>query len=75
MLWQGNPLIGLVVGGALLLNLINASVVGTLVPLGLRFCKVDPALASGVLVTTFTDVIGSICLYGLATLLIVAHYL
>lgn len=75
MLWQGSPLIGLVVGGALLLNLINASIVGTLVPLGLRFCKIDPALASGVLVTTFTDVIGSICLYGLATLLIIWQYL
>lgn len=68
LIWQGKPMIGIVAGGAILLNLIIASIVGTLVPLGLKFLKVDPALASGVIVTTFTDVMGSLCLYGLATL-------
>lgn len=74
-LWLGNPAIGLLVGGALLLNLLTAATVGTLVPLTLRFLKIDPALASGVIVTTFTDVMGSICLYGLATLAISAGYI
>lgn len=68
LIWQGSMLMGFIVGSALLLNLINAAIVGTLVPLGLRLMKVDPALASGVIVTTFTDVMGSICLYGIATL-------
>jgi len=71
LLWQGSVMLGVVVGGALLLNLINAALAGTLVPLGLRLLRIDPALASGVLVTTFTDVMGSVCLYGLATLFIV----
>jgi len=68
LLWQGSAMIGIVAGGAILLNLVIASAVGTLVPLGLRLAKVDPALASGVIVTTFTDVMGSLCLYGLATI-------
>ncbi len=70
LLWQGSLMLGVVVGAALLLNLINAAIMGTLVPLGLRLCKVDPALASGVIVTTFTDVMGSVCLYGIATILL-----
>ena len=52
------------------LNLIGAAVSGTLVPLGLRLFKIDPALASGVIVTTVTDVTGNLCLLGLATLLL-----
>jgi magnesium transporter len=70
LVWQGSFTLGMVVGAALLLNLINAALAGTLVPLGLRLLRVDPALASGVLVTTFTDVMGSLCLYGLATLIL-----
>jgi magnesium transporter len=70
MVWQGSPVLGILVGAALLLNLLNAALAGTLVPLGLRLLRIDPALASGVLVTTFTDVMGSLWLYGLATVLI-----
>jgi magnesium transporter len=73
LIWQGNLVLGLVVGGAMLLNLIAAAIAGTLVPLGLRLLKIDPALASGVIVTTVTDVTGFFCLLGLATLLL--HYL
>jgi len=70
MLWQQNFMIGVVVGGAMMLNLIGAAISGTLVPLGLRLFKIDPALASGVIVTTVTDVTGNLCLLGLATLLL-----
>jgi magnesium transporter len=70
MLWQQNFMIGVVVGVAMMLNLIGAAISGTLVPLGLRFFKIDPALASGVIVTTVTDVTGNLCLLGLATLLL-----
>lgn len=73
--WFGQPMIGLVVGVALLLNLVNAAIAGTIVPLTLRTFRIDPALASGVLVTTFTDVMGSIFLYGLATLAISLGYI
>jgi magnesium transporter len=75
VLWQGNPVIGLVVGAAMLLNLVAAALSGALVPLGLRLCKVDPALASGVIVTTVTDVTGFFCLLSLATLMLSLGYL
>jgi magnesium transporter len=67
LLWEGSAVIGIVAGGAILLNLIVAALMGTIVPFGLRLFKIDPALASGVIVTTFTDVMGSLSLYGLAT--------
>jgi magnesium transporter len=73
MFWQGSPMIGVVVGGAMLLNLVGAAISGTLVPLGLRWLKIDPALASGVIVTTVTDVIGNFSLLALATLLLIAR--
>jgi magnesium transporter len=69
-LWEGSPLIGVIAGAAMLLNLVAAAVAGTLVPLGLRLFRVDPALASGVIVTTVTDVTGFFCLLGLTALLI-----
>lgn len=68
--WQGNAMLGVVAGAAMLLNLFAAAIGGTLVPLGLRLFNVDPALASGVIVTTVTDVTGSLCLLGMATLLL-----
>lgn len=71
-LWRGVPALGLIAGVAMLANMLVAAVAGTLVPLFLKLIKADPALASGVLVTTFTDVAGQCSFYGLATLLI--HY-
>jgi magnesium transporter len=68
--WQQNGMIGAVVGVAMLLNLVGAAISGTVVPLALRLFKIDPALASGVIVTTVTDVTGNLCLLGLATLLL-----
>jgi magnesium transporter len=59
----------------MLFNLVAAALAGTLVPLGLRLFKIDPALASGVIVTTVTDVIGFFCLLGLAALAISYGYL
>lgn len=73
LVWQQNFMIGVVVGLAMMLNLIGAAISGTLVPLGLRLFNIDPALASGVIVTTVTDVTGNLCLLGLATVL--AHTL
>ncbi|MDR7416356.1 MAG: magnesium transporter [Armatimonadota bacterium] len=54
-LWQGNPLLGFVVGGAMSLSLALAAAVGILVPFGFAALRVDPAVASGPLLTTLTD--------------------
>ena len=50
--------------------MIVAAVVGTLVPIALKTFRVDPAIASSVIITTFTDVCGFFSFLGLATLLI-----
>jgi magnesium transporter len=47
-----------------------AATAGTLIPLGLRALKVDPALASSVFITTLTDVFGFLSFLGLATIFI-----
>ena len=65
---KGNPVLGLLLGMAMVCNMFVASTVGTLVPLGLKAIKVDPALASSVFITTFTDVVGFASFLGLATI-------
>ena len=64
---RGNPVLGLVLGAAMIINMFVAATAGTLVPLGLRAANVDPALASSVFITTLTDVIGFFSFLGLAT--------
>ncbi len=65
--WEGNPVFGLVIGTAMILNMIAATVAGYFVPVTLKKLKVDPALASAVFVTTVTDVLGFFFFLGLAT--------
>jgi magnesium transporter len=60
--------IAAIIFAALLINLLAAAGVGVLVPLTLKRLKIDPALASGVVLTTFTDVIGFAALLGLGAL-------
>jgi magnesium transporter len=67
-LWQQNPYIGLVLGLALVGNLIVADMVGTLIPLALRSLGQDPALASSVLVTATTDAMGFLIFLSLASI-------
>ena len=67
MLWKKNPGLGLVLGLAMLGNMLIAGMVGAGVPLLLRRIGVDPAVASAVLVTTVTDVIGFLLFLGIAT--------
>jgi magnesium transporter len=64
---SGTPLLGAVLGMALIINLFIAALAGTLVPLGLRAANVDPALASSVFITTMTDVFGFFAFLALAT--------
>ena len=68
--WQGAPAWGLVVGLALMLNMFVAGFLGATIPLGLRALNLDPAIASGIFLTAFTDVLGFLFLLGLGALLI-----
>jgi magnesium transporter len=60
--------IAVIIFAAMIINLIAAAIVGVTVPLMLKKMRVDPALASGVILTTFTDCIGFAALLGLGTL-------
>jgi magnesium transporter len=64
-----NWMIGIIFGSALLFNLFMATLVGTVIPLVLKRLKFDPALASGMLVTMLTDVLGLLGFLGLATII------
>jgi magnesium transporter len=66
-IWKGNPWLGAIIGGAMVINMFVAAVAGTLIPLALRALKVDPALASSVFITTLTDVFGFLSFLGLGT--------
>ncbi|PKM55961.1 MAG: magnesium transporter [Firmicutes bacterium HGW-Firmicutes-5] len=68
--WVGNVVFGLVIGTAMFLNLVIATISGYFVPVLLKKFKIDPALASAVFVTTVTDVLGFFFFLGLATLTI-----
>ncbi|HJU41214.1 MAG TPA: magnesium transporter [Vicinamibacterales bacterium] len=67
MATKQDPMLGLVLGMAMLVNLFVAATAGTVVPLGLKALKVDPALGSSVFITTFTDMVGFAAFLGLAT--------
>jgi len=66
--WKGSVLLGVVVGMAMVLNMMAAGLSGVLVPYGLKALRIDPALASSILVTTVTDVAGFFFFLGLAAL-------
>ena len=68
--WKGQALLAVIIGVALVFNMLVAAVVGVVVPLALKTFRVDPAIASSVIITTFTDVCGFFSFLGLATLLI-----
>ena len=70
MLWKGNPYLGLVVGTALAANTFVAVSFGGLVPLILRGMRTDPALASGPLLTTVTDMCGFFFVLSFASILL-----
>jgi magnesium transporter len=66
-LWKGNVALSLVVGVALMLNTLVSVSLGGLVPLLLRRLKLDPALASGPILTTVTDMCGFFLVLSFAT--------
>ena len=69
--WFGNSPLGLVIAAAMIVNLIVAALAGILIPLGLEGLGLDPAIASGVFVTTVTDVVGFFAFLGLAAIWLV----
>ena len=70
ILWQGNVWLGAVVALALLANVVVGVVAGVLIPMGLHRLRQDPALSSGIWLTTATDLAGFLAFLGLATLLV-----
>lgn len=69
-LWKGNPFLGMVVGLALAINTIVAVSIGGTIPLLLKKLKLDPALASGPILTTVTDMCGFFTVLTLASMFI-----
>jgi len=67
-LWQRNPVLGLILGLAMVFNMTLAGAIGTLIPFVLRYLGQDPAIASTILVTAATDSLGFFIFLGLATL-------
>ena len=64
----GNPLLGIVIASAMLINNLVAGLAGILVPVTLDRFDVDPAVSSAVFVTTLTDIMGFFSFLGLAVL-------
>jgi magnesium transporter len=69
-LTHGSPVLGLIIGVSMVGNMLAAGFAGALIPLLLKKLKLDPALGSGVIVTTVTDVVGFGLFLGLATIFI-----
>ena len=69
-IWERNFMFGVVIGLAMILNMMVATMAGFIVPVILNKFKIDPALASAVFVTTVTDVLGFFFFLGLATIFI-----
>ena len=63
-----NPLLGAVMGAAMVINNLVAGLSGVMVPITLDRLRIDPAVSSAVFVTTCTDCLGFFWFLGLATL-------
>ncbi len=70
LLWKGNAALAVVAAVAMVLNMLVAGIFGVVIPLTLKVLRRDPAQASGVILTTFTDVCSFFIFLGLATLLL-----
>ena len=69
--WYGNLVIGALIAAAMIINLAFAALSGVAIPFLVRKIGIDPALASGVILTTVTDVVGFFAFLGLATLFLI----
>jgi magnesium transporter len=66
--WFGSDGLGVIIGAAMVINLVAAALAGILIPLALDRFGIDPAISSGTFVTTVTDVVGFFAFLGLAAL-------
>jgi magnesium transporter len=71
LLWFSNPILGAVIGAAMIINLLIAGSFGAGIPLVLKRLNIDPAVGSTVLLTTATDVFGFLSFLGLAKIFLV----
>ena len=69
-IWKSDFNLAALVGGAMLLNLFVAGLMGVIVPIFMKTVNLDPASSSAVIVTTFTDIAGVLVYMGLASLII-----
>jgi len=69
-LWKQNITLGLIIAGAMFINLSVAGLAGVTVPLVMKKFHIDPALAGGMALTTITDVVGLFSFLGMATLVL-----
>jgi magnesium transporter len=69
-MWQGNPYLGAVLFAAMMATMAVAGIAGAAVPLLLKALGQDPAVGSGVFVTTLTDIFGFASFLGIGTLLL-----
>jgi len=70
LVWFHDARLGLVIGLAMIINLLFAGLFGAMIPLALKRIGVDPAVASSVLLTTVTDVVGFFAFLGLAKIIL-----
>jgi magnesium transporter len=69
-IWFGSVALGVVIGLAMIVNLLVAGLAGTTIPLMLEHFGVDPAVASSIFLTTLTDIVGFFVFLGLAALIL-----
>jgi len=71
MFWFDDMKIGIVIGAAIVINLVIAAFSGVAIPLVMRKINIDPALAGSVVLTTITDIVGLAAFLGLATIFLI----
>jgi magnesium transporter len=69
-LWFSDYKLGIVIGAAMVINLLFAGLFGAIIPLSLKKVGIDPAVASSVLLTTVTDIVGFFAFLGLAKIIL-----
>jgi len=68
--WFGDYKLGVVIAAAMVINLFFAGLFGAIIPLALKRVGIDPAVASSVLLTTVTDIVGFFAFLGLAKVIL-----
>jgi len=69
-IWFKMPMLGVVIGLSMIINLLMAGFFGAMIPLALKWLKIDPAIGSTVILTTVTDVVGFFSFLGLAKMIL-----